>query len=1027
MMQQPSLPEQNFTVTQHKRSVVAFCLQRFSAIFGLVLLCLSSLWISCAPPQSSCIKGYGQGTLDPNGSSCREKCECNNQGYTGLCIKGTCSSFPRGACETPGQIGKCLVSEKLHPPELKGRCRQGQWTCEPTGLKKSGRWGDCIRYPKVDEKGVKLCGDGRDNDCDGQTDYADEKCICKPGTKEPCTKDNTGSLKGNCRKGERLCDDKGEWGDCKGEVSPKAETCNFQDDDCDGKVDEDLPDCEEKEVCHKGDTKSCYSKGKGCQRQDGSYQCIKPCRSGTKTCTKKQVYPDACSGEIVPQQERCNGIDDDCDGLTDEDFKELGRACEVGKGICKTSGTVICKKDGSSTECSASKGNGKPELCDNIDNNCNGVIDENLERSCYTKLNGCQQSNGSYACKGTCRAGKQQCDKGQWGSCRGEIHSTVEICDGQDNDCNGKIDDALTQECFSASSGCRKQSGGGYQCMTPCKTGKKTCNAGKWSGCQGEVVPVSKERCDGKDDDCDGLVDEDFKNLGDACKSGQGECLRTGKSICKKDGFGTTCDVSPGKPTAERCDSKDNDCDGVIDNFVRSCYKGTRGCIQQSDGSYQCNIPCKVGKQTCILSQWGICKGEQQPTKEICNGKDDDCNGKTDDNLTDIPTLCSKQKGLCKGAKHKNPQCKNGAWESCTDADYKRHSSAYSSTEVCDTKDNNCNGLIDENVSHCVITIAGSTKPGPIGPDSGGFKDGPGAIALFNGPTGVAIDTYGNVYVADTINSRIRKIDSKGNVTTFAGSGKAGYQDGSATLARFRNPSSVAVDSKGNVYVADQYNHRIRKIDSKGNVSTLAGNRIPGNQDGLGTSARFNWPKGVAVDGKGNVYVADDQNHRIRKIDTNGNVTTVAGTIEGYRDGPVTIAQLKRPQGIAVDSGGNIYVTTLNRRVRKIDTKGNMTTIAGTGQYGTKDGPGLSAQFQAPAGIALDSKGNLYVADGVGRRIRKIDTKGNVTTVAGSKEGFQDGPIKTARFFFPVGVVVDRANHIFVSDTGGHRIRKIVP
>ena len=985
----------------------------------LVLFFLTSWTVGCAPPQSLCKGGYGQGTLNPNGNSCREKCECNNQQFTGLCVEGTCVSVSREPCNVPGQDEDCAV-----PKELRGKCRDGVRKCEPVGLKESGNWGDCIGITPIPvEEGPERCGNDKDDDCDGKIDYGDDSCVCKPGATAQCYSGKPETKnKGNCKVGIKTCTKEGKWGACEKQILPQEERCNLQDDDCDGKVDEDIPGCKEKEVCKKGDFKPCYKPAKGCLLQkNGTYQCKGNCRAGTQTCTNTLVYPEACSGEVIPEPERCNGADDDCDGQTDEDFKQLGQPCSAGSGACKKSGRFVCKKDGSRTECDVSRENGTAERCDGIDNNCNGIIDENLKRPCYTKLGGCKKVNDSYACHGECQAGTQTCDTGKWRPCYGEKTPSLEICDGKDNDCNGNIDDGITQECFGANAGCLRK-GGVYQCTSPCKVGQKICISGKWGSCQGSVVP-SAEICDGKDNNCNGKVDETFKTLGNKCVVGKGECQKSGTIVCKKSGFGSQCSVAPGNPVPEVCDGKDNDCDGVIDNAFRACYTGGTGCVRQSNGSYQCTSPCQSGTQSCKGNQWTVCKGEQVSAKEICNNKDDDCNGKIDDNSTDTPTLCSNQKGVCKGAKPQNPQCKNGKWSLCAEADFKAHSIFYKAIESCDVKDNNCNGKIDEGVINCVTTLAGSGQQG--------FQNGPATSARFVGPGSLVLDPQGNVYVAD--NSRIRKIDTSGNVTTFAGSGKSGYLDGPAKKARFGNLSGVAIDLLGSLYVADSTNRRVRKIDTQGNVTTVAGTGQNGYQDGPGTSAMFGYLVGIAVDRSGTIYVVDGGNQRIRKIDVGGYVTTLAGTgRRGLQDGPGSTASFDLPTGIAMDGKGNLYIgDSYNHRIRKIDRAGNVTTLAGSGPSGDsrggfQDGLATTARFNKPSGVAVDQAGNLYVADRENFRIRKISPQGRVSTVSGvGTSGFLDGTLTNARFDFLLDVAVDQLGNVYVADLWNYRIRKI--
>ena len=312
-----------------------------------------------------------------------------------------------------------------------------------------------------------------------------------------------------------------------------------------------------------------------------------------------------------------------------------------------------------------------------------------------------------------------------------------------------------------------------------------------------------------------------------------------------------------------------------------------------------------------------------------------------------------------------------------------------------------------------VTTLAGSIE---------GLADGPGTYAQFNKTTGVAVGYRGNVYVADGFNNKIRNIGSTGEVsspfgplgfdnnttgsgpqlispygvsskygggvyftdvgnhkirmtapedvvvpsgtvffkfTTFAGS-TAGYADGIGTAAKFNRPTGLA-SGYGGLYVADTYNHKIRKITLAGVVTTLAG--------------VFKFPTGVAVDSSGNVYVGDTGNHKIRKITPQGVVTTLAGSTQGYADGTGTAARFYNPDGVAVDSSGNVYVgDTGNNIIRKITPAGVVSTLAGDGTRGYADGTGTAAKFNRPAGVAVDSSGNVYVADFGNYRIRKITT-----------------------------------------------------
>jgi len=323
-----------------------------------------------------------------------------------------------------------------------------------------------------------------------------------------------------------------------------------------------------------------------------------------------------------------------------------------------------------------------------------------------------------------------------------------------------------------------------------------------------------------------------------------------------------------------------------------------------------------------------------------------------------------------------------------------------------------------------VSTLAGGIGSSYLG---SGYNDG--TVASFNWPYGVAVDANGNVYVADSRNQRIRKITPSGNVTTFAGSGTEGYADGLGTAASFYAPFGVAVDASGNIYVAEFGNHRIRKITASGNVTTLAGSGIAGYADGQGTAASFSYPTGLAVDANGNVYVADYGNHRIRKITPSGNVTTLAGSgTAGYTGGQGTSASFNWPSGLAVDGNGNVYLGDQgNNKIRKITPAGVVTTLAGSGTAGYADGQGTAASFAGPSGVAVDSNGNVYVADCGNHRIRKITPSGNVTTLAGSGiQGSADGQGTAASFYAPYGVAIDTSRNIYVAESYGQRIRKII-
>lgn len=300
--------------------------------------------------------------------------------------------------------------------------------------------------------------------------------------------------------------------------------------------------------------------------------------------------------------------------------------------------------------------------------------------------------------------------------------------------------------------------------------------------------------------------------------------------------------------------------------------------------------------------------------------------------------------------------------------------------------------------------------------------DGIGSYARFDRPTSISIDSADNVYVADSVNRIIRKITPIKVVSTIAGSAKAtGSTDAIGTAAFFNDPSGISTDSAGNVYVADQGNHTIRKITPAGAVSTLAGSSGTwGRTDATGAEASFASPSAVATDHAGNVYVADTMGNAVRKITPAGVTTTLANSTAGFF----------HPSGIATDSTGNVYVADSHQHtIRKITTTGVVSTFAGTaGISDSTDATGAAARFQHPQGLATDSAGNIYVSDN-GSTIRKITPTGEVTTLAGMANAYGniDAVGAAARFENPMGVTVDNAGNIYVADKGNHSIRKITP
>ncbi|HXB06703.1 MAG TPA: IPT/TIG domain-containing protein [Puia sp.] len=320
-----------------------------------------------------------------------------------------------------------------------------------------------------------------------------------------------------------------------------------------------------------------------------------------------------------------------------------------------------------------------------------------------------------------------------------------------------------------------------------------------------------------------------------------------------------------------------------------------------------------------------------------------------------------------------------------------------------------------------VSTVAGTTK---------GFSDGAIATAQFNQPYGLCLDKAGNMYVADMSNYRVRKISTNGQVTTLAG-GTYGTADGIGTAAQFDMPTSVAVDNNGKLYITDSYGNRVTKYDpSTQAVTTIAGG-TEGKLDGPALSAQLFEPNGIAVTPDGQyVFWCEVGNNNVRIL-SGGVVSTIAGNTcySGHTDGPSRIATFQTPWALCLDANYNVYVAdSYSQAIRRIAAGGAVTTIAGdTTRQGSKDGIGRAAQFFAPAGICLAPNGNLYVADSYNNEIRQVTMSGVVSTIAGSTTpGNVDGPGTSARFNLPWGMAVDSQGALYVADSRNHTIRKLV-
>ncbi|GHC84167.1 NHL repeat-containing protein [Streptomyces flavofungini] len=331
-----------------------------------------------------------------------------------------------------------------------------------------------------------------------------------------------------------------------------------------------------------------------------------------------------------------------------------------------------------------------------------------------------------------------------------------------------------------------------------------------------------------------------------------------------------------------------------------------------------------------------------------------------------------------------------------------------------------------------IATVAGNGVAGYVS------DGGPGALTRLHNPEGVAVDKNGNLYIADRNNHHVRKVTPNGIITTVAGTGEAGYisDGGPAVATRLNQPVDVAIDGEGNLYIADIYNNRVRKVSPSGIITTVAGNGEAGyvSDGGPAIATRLHHPHGVALDREGNLYISEWSGHRVRKVNRSGIITTVAGNgTAGYVSdgGPAIATRLQHPDGLAFDREGNLYIAEYsNHRVRKVTPNGIITTVAGNGTAGfvSDGGPAIATRLNGPRRVAVDEAGNLYVSDQENHRVRRVSSDGTITTVAGNgTAGYVDdgGPAATTRIYQPQGVALDRAGNLYIADYSNHRVRGV--
>ena len=505
-----------------------------------------------------------------------------------------------------------------------GECiAQGQLVCNDDG---TGTKCDAEPLPP----GFDLC-DGLDNDCDVQIDEDYDLGVwCSVGI-------------GECLvEGIKVCAEDGADTVCSGvALLPSAELCDGLDNDCDGEMDNGFPVADPCTV--------------------GIGECT---NLGVNVCADNQVSVLCSVVPLPPADESCDGLDNDCDGLEDNGFA-VGDACFVGTGECETEGVQVCNGSKDDIVCDAFPGEPETDVCDGLDNDCDGGADEDypVGDSCTVGIGVCF-ADGKLVCTGDAVGTKCSASPGK---------GYNEWCDGLDNDCDGAIDEdfPLDEPCVV----------GVGECVAE---GLLGCNEAEDDvACQAAPLLPEAELCDGLDNDCDGIPDENFPGLAGLCHVGIGSCLADGERVCSKDGGSLECDAQPFEPEPEECNLVDDDCDGTVDEEC-SCAAGDKRPCGPALGE------CLPGVQLCDESgTWGDCVGAAEPLPEVCDGLDNDCDGIVDPAcgcLAGDSQPCGPDEGECEpGTK----TCLGGNWGPCDGV-------IWPEQELCDDLDNDCDGLSDE-------------------------------------------------------------------------------------------------------------------------------------------------------------------------------------------------------------------------------------------------------------------------------------------------------------------------------------------
>ncbi len=845
--------------------------------------------------------------------------------------------------------------------------------------------------------------------------------ICKPDGKcglalaadgtpcddgDPCTNDTC--LTGSCNGAPITCNDGNA---CTTDSCDSATGCSFK---------PNTKTCSDDNVCTVGDAcssgtcvpgpvKACDD-GEVCT--DNSCDAVLGCvfTPNAATCTDGDACttPDLCAGGsctpgsaiscddgVVCTTDSCNKVSG-CQHLPALAACDDGNACTQGDtcadGACSSGAAVSCNDSNPCTDdsCDPVKGcvhANNTGACDDK-NKCtigdvcaSGTCQPGGSTNCDDKnpcttdgcSNGCYHLPASGACDDgdPCTAGEYcqggTCANGSSYTCDDGIACTTDACDGSGG-CTHKGNDGVCNDnnvCTADSCqngiGCKNfPAAGPCDDGNPCTTGE-TCGSGT---CQAGTVKT---------------CDDGNPCTTDACNPVDGSCKGTAGNN------GTVCDDLNACTVSDVCGS------GVCAGTTKVC----------SDGNVCTNDGCNNTTGCTFTNNSATCPDADKCTSgSHCNGSGSCVAGSTtncDDSNVCTADSCNGTTGACVHAPLSSGACDDG--------------------NACTTGETCLSGV-------CSAPLAVSTVGTVAGSGSAALVNGAPSSAAFNAPTAVLRLPDGSFAVADHNNCVIRRIAKDGTVSTLAGSGAVGAADGPVATATFNYPMQMALDYAGALYVADQVNHRIRVI-ANGVVTTLAGSTA-GFQDGIGSNAKFNQPTGIAFDTKGMLWVADEFNHRIRQVSPAGSVTTIAGTgVQGWLDGAGAQAKLNYPCVLLANpDGGMTFSDQGNSLVRAVSADGTVTTLAGTGTSGYKDGAALQAQFSAVWGLARAGS-TIVMADYTNYRIRGL-AGGTVSTLAGSGTGsFLDGAPSSAQFYQPTGMALDTDGTIWLADKANHRIRKL--